>query len=91
MIIFVEGFDQYLGDGVFVSSTAMRWKRYDDGSLAQVPDTRPRCIKDGKVVFKNAGDAKRAAQRATSRGTRMKHYCGDCGHWHTARIKQKGL
>lgn len=88
-ITFFEGFDSYLGDGVFVSATAMRWKRYSDGSLAQVPDVRPRCIKDGKCVFNTEGDAKRSAKRATSRGTPMKHYKGDCGHWHIARRKRR--
>ncbi len=57
---------------------------------AQEPDLRLRCSHDDKVVFETRADAKRSADHATARGTRMKAYCGpQCGHWHTSRVRNK--
>lgn len=52
------------------------------------PDKRLRCRADDKVVFATELDAKRAAEKATNRGTPMKYYRGRCGHLHTARIRK---
>jgi hypothetical protein len=65
----------------------MMWSKAD-GVLKRVPDYRPRCVKDDKVVFRTAADAAVAADKITQRGQPMKHYLGKCGHWHLARIKK---
>ena len=51
-------------------------------------DMRTRCAQCGKVWFGTEDDANRSAAKVTARGrTRMKSYLGQCGHWHTARVK----
>lgn len=54
------------------------------------PDKRLRCRKHHKVVFTET-QAERSAQKATNRGTPMHAYLGNCGHWHTARTRERHL
>lgn len=52
-------------------------------------DQRLRCRADNKVVFDDHDSAQRSAINATNRGTPMKAYVGQCGHWHTSRTKKR--
>lgn len=74
---------------VAVPTDRYRWKRYNDGSLVQVPDLRERCTTCGKVPFADQAAADRSANAATLRGTPMKSYLGPCGHYYTTRIRRK--
>lgn len=80
--------DSSVKGATVVPPNLKRWDRRN-GQLTRLPDTRVRCVAHMKVVFADESFAAHSARNATARGTPMKPYLADCGHWHTARIKRR--
>jgi hypothetical protein len=51
-------------------------------------DARLRCTQDGKVIYTSMEAAEHAAT-LIGRRQPMRAYCGNCGHYHVSRDKQK--